>query len=164
MSYKPTPGERNWSQVISALDQHCDGWLIEDIQLQPGDAASRAIAKMRQALADMTTRAIKAENDLLRANNTLRDRPVRYENIEGVVFDMAPNTINMQGYDGEGKAVAMSTRSSFDVSRDAGIVDLALLFNNAARRGVAINAYPVANLLITTVPVNTPVSNNPQPL
>lgn len=80
--------------------------------------------------------------------------------MKGACVEPTPNTIQMQGYDAAGKMTGCSTRSSFDVSRDMGVMDAAWMFDGAATRGVAITNHRVGNLAVSTV-VDGVVSSGP---
>ena len=82
----------------------------------------------------------------------MEKRP-KFINATGVVIDPSPNTLNMQGYNADGNPVFLSTQSCFDIPHASRIISAALLLDDAARRGVGINDYPVGNLSITTIPV-----------
>jgi hypothetical protein len=59
--------------------------------------------------------------------------------VRGVVYEPAPNTINMQAYDADARLVVGSTRSAQDPRRDAQTIEAALLLREAiVLRGVDI--------------------------
>lgn len=71
--------------------------------------------------------------------------------MKGACVEPAANTIQMQGYDANCKMIGCSTRSSFDVSRDMGLMDAAWMFDGAARRGVAIVDHRIGDIVVSTV-------------
>lgn len=75
------------------------------------------------------------------------------EAVKSVATTPSPNTLNMQGYDAQGNARFMSTQSCFDLDAAHRVISAALLLDDAGRRGVGVNDYPVGNIFITTKPV-----------
>lgn len=78
----------------------------------------------------------------------------------GVCLAPSPNTINFQAYGADGKMASCGTRSTFSLSEDLHVMDAALEFNNAAKRGVLIEDFALSNLRVSTVPVSQAESEN----
>jgi len=142
---------------------------LKDHPGQPGNVAADAIERVYHT----KEKACEIVNDVaasidinpvflgtrgIEKIEALKSRATVRRNAGGVVFECSPNTINYQGYNAAGDLVAMCTRSSQDVMRDTFLIDAALMFDDAGRRGVNIVEHKVNHLYLSTVPSQVPVA------